>query len=107
MTSKTKELLATRAGKWVSDYIDDMYRKRKKELRASGRLDELMQEANSIEKSIVRDAEQAFFDNNPHFLEMLREFNWIKSSTQEVVNHEISLLVDTEMRDEVDVFDLF
>ncbi|MCO5259676.1 MAG: hypothetical protein M9916_05985 [Crocinitomicaceae bacterium] len=99
MASKTDDLLATRPGKYVADYIDDVYIDYSFGLDLTGRLDELMEEAIDIENSIVRPVEMEFFKNNPlpHSDKIKREYNTLMLETKERVNHELRLLIDAEI----------
>lgn len=99
MASKTDALLATKSGKYVSDYIDEMYLRYKAGLDISGKYDELMEEAIGIETSIMRPVEMEFFKNNPlpHSEKIRREYNTLILETKEIVNQELRLLVDAEM----------
>lgn len=99
MASKTDDLLATRPGKYVTDYINDVYTNYSFGLDLIGKLDELMEEAIDIETSIIRPIEIEFFKNNPlpHSDKIRREYNTLLLETKEIVNHELRLLVDAEI----------
>lgn len=99
MASKTDDLLATRPGKYVSDYINDVYTDYSFGLDLTGRLDELMEEAIDIENSIILPVEMEFFKNNPlpHSDKIKREYNTLMLETKERVNHELRLLIDAEI----------
>lgn len=99
MASNTDDLLANRPGKYVADYIDDVYIDYSFGLDLTGRLDELMEEAIDIETSIMRPVEMDFFKNNPlpHSDKIKREYNTLMLETKEMVNNELRLLVDAEI----------
>ena len=95
----TKELRATRAGRYLYDTIDEDYKEYKKRLKDSGRLDELMEEAIEIEEELMSYAEQEFLKKNPlpHSEYTIKEFNTVMSMQKEIANHEIAELAEHEI----------
>lgn len=83
----------------MSNYINDVYIDYSFGLDLTSKLDELMEEAIDIETSIIRPVEIEFFKNNPlpHSDNIKREYNTFILETKEMVNHELRLIVDSEI----------